>query len=128
MLLSLEMAMFAGAQRDGGLGVCSAARRAREAVAALDAVVEPFVQHDVAQPAIAELARELRAQCFEHRVTMPARAGLYFGEPRIVINANLQIRIRERCAGVVEHIRQPKGSRVTRTLIDSQMQRAVAGD
>src|SRR5688572_26625712 len=100
MLLSrLEMAMFAGAGRDGGLR-SSAVRRAREAVAALDAVVEPLVQHDVAQPTIAELARELGAQRFEHRMAMPACAGLYFREARVVINANLQIRVRERHAGV----------------------------
>src|SRR6185436_6218392 len=103
MLVSREMAMFAGAGRDGGFERCSAAQRAREVVAALDAVVEPLVQHDIAQPAIAELARELRAQCFEHRVTMPARAPLHFSEARIVINANLQIRVRERRAGVVEY-------------------------
>src|SRR5687768_2523743 len=86
----------------------SAGRRARETVAALDAVIEPLVKHDVAQPAVAELARELRAESFEQRVTMPASAGLHFGEPRVVINANLQIRIGERHAGVVEYIRQAK--------------------
>src|SRR5690606_41153417 len=47
-----------------------------EAVAALEAIIEPLVQHDVAQPAIAEIACELRANRLEHRMAMPARARL----------------------------------------------------
>jgi len=39
---------------------------------------------------------------------MPACTSLHFGETCIVINANLQIRIRERRAGVVEDIRETK--------------------
>ena len=64
-------------------------RGSSECVAALDAIVEPLVEHDVSQPSISELARELRSDCFEHRVAMPACARLHLGQPSIVIDTNL---------------------------------------
>src|SRR5688572_18676463 len=75
--------------------------RRREAVPALDAVVEPLVQHDVTQPSIAECARQIRTNRFENGMTMPAGARLDLGESRIVIDANLQVWIRNRSARVV---------------------------
>src|SRR5690606_34526216 len=99
-----------------------------EAVAALEAIIEPLVQHDVAQPAIAEIACELRANRLEHRMAMPARARLDFREPRVMVDADLQIRIRDGSARLVEQIGQRKRRRIPTPLARHEMQRAVAID
>lgn len=92
----------------------------------LDAVVEPFIQHDIAQPALAQIARELRADRIKHAVPMPARAGLYFREPRVVIHAKQQIRIRRSAVGVLEYVSESQRRRITATFIDRQVQRTIA--
>ena len=78
------------------------ARRRIERMAAFDAIVEPLVQHHVAQPAFAELPRDAGAHVLEAGMRDPASALARFGEPRVVIDAQLEIGVGDGACLILE--------------------------
>src|SRR5690606_850609 len=100
--------------------------RSAEAVSALDAVVEPLIEQDVAQPPLAQVARQLRADRIEQRMPAPARAGLHLREPRVVIDADQEVGIGQHAGLFLEEVGQAQRRRVTTALVDRKMQGTIA--
>ena len=69
-----------------------------------------------------QFAMQPRVQARKLRVALKSAEAAHFGKPRIVIDANLQIRIASRPAFEVELIGEPEHARIAATLDRNEMQ------
>src|SRR6185503_7702398 len=97
-----------------------------EGVTDFKEVVEPLVQQHVEPPSSIELGAAALGQLAQLDVAMSLAATHGFDEPRIVVNAHDEVRVRSRDARIVEPVREAQRRRVRLTAHDVGVKILVA--
>ena len=108
--------------------VSRSAGRYREAVAAPDAVFQPFVEQHVAGPALAVVRGDARCEAQQARMRGCGGRAAGLGKARVVVDADLEPGLALGAPAVAEQVGHLQRGRVAALLDDGELERRLARD